>query len=326
MIDLDLGEEHRAIRDTVRDLATRAVAPGARERDERARPAAGLLRELAELGLLGVTIAEEHGGAGLDALALAVVVEELARADGALAATVAVHDGVVAASIAARGDAATAARWLPALATAEHVGGLWLGDAPGAGRILGGGVATTVALGPTAGGESVGVFERPDTQPAPARLGLRAATASCARLGDATDELSGLDLARGRLALAALALGLGEAALAAAIEHARQREQFRRPIASFQAIQFMIADARTQLDASRALVTRAALSGRSDHAAAAKLLACRGAVGVCDRSLQIHGGYGYTRELPIERMLRDARTTQELLGGRDALRAEVASG
>jgi alkylation response protein AidB-like acyl-CoA dehydrogenase len=128
--------------------------------------------------------------------------------------------------------------------------------------------------------------------------------------GGFIDTLQILD--RGRVSIAALALGLGEGALAAALKYAKDRTAFGQPIANFQAIQWMIADARTELDAARLLTYRAAVladSGQrySTEASMAKLFASEAASRACNRALQIHGGYGYTREFPVERHLRDAK-------------------
>jgi len=124
------------------------------------------------------------------------------------------------------------------------------------------------------------------------------------------DTLQILD--RGRVSIAAMALGLGEGALTAAIRYAKERQQFGRPIAEFQAIQWMIADSRTELDAARLLTWRAAKladTGRrySTEASMAKLYASEAASRTCNRAVQILGGYGYTREFPVERHLRDAK-------------------
>ena len=134
------------------------------------------------------------------------------------------------------------------------------------------------------------------------------------RIGDVDggfiDTLKILD--RGRVSIAALALGLGEGALTAALRYAKDREAFGQPIANFQAIQWMIADSRTELDAARLLTWRAAIasdSGQrySTEAAMAKLFASEAASRACNHALQIHGGYGYARDFPVERQLRDAK-------------------
>jgi alkylation response protein AidB-like acyl-CoA dehydrogenase len=124
------------------------------------------------------------------------------------------------------------------------------------------------------------------------------------------DTLKILD--RGRVSIAALALGLGEGALDMAVRYAKDRKQFGKPISDFQAIQWMIADCRTELDAARMLVWRAAkLADSGDRysreASMAKLFASEAATRACNRSLQVHGGYGYVREFPVERHLRDVK-------------------
>ncbi|MFI5308460.1 MAG: acyl-CoA dehydrogenase family protein [Polyangiales bacterium] len=134
------------------------------------------------------------------------------------------------------------------------------------------------------------------------------------REGDAfIDAMSILD--KGRISIAAMALGLGEAALEAALAYARERRQFGKELSEFQAIQWMLADSRTELDAARLLVFRAATladEGKpfAAEASMAKLFASEAASRVCDRALQIHGGYGYVNEFPVERYVRDVRVTR----------------
>jgi alkylation response protein AidB-like acyl-CoA dehydrogenase len=143
------------------------------------------------------------------------------------------------------------------------------------------------------------------------------------------DAMSILD--KGRISIAAMALGLGEAALAAAIAYAKDRRQFGRPISDFQAIQWMLADSRVDLDAARLLIQRAAELADADRpytqeAAIAKLFASEAAGKVCDRALQIHGGYGYVNEFPVERYLRDVRVTRIGEGTSEVQRLVIARG
>jgi alkylation response protein AidB-like acyl-CoA dehydrogenase len=132
------------------------------------------------------------------------------------------------------------------------------------------------------------------------------------------------------LAVAALALGCGQGALDAAVAYAKDRKQFGQPIASFQAIQWMLADARVELEAARLLVPRAAATedaggDAAGDAATARLYAAEAASRACSRALQVHGGYGYTKEFPVERHLRDAKVCEVSDGGPAARRAAVAS-
>jgi alkylation response protein AidB-like acyl-CoA dehydrogenase len=143
------------------------------------------------------------------------------------------------------------------------------------------------------------------------------------------DAMSILD--KGRISIAAMALGLGEAALAAAIAYAKERRQFGRPISDFQAIQWMLADSRTELDAARLLIQRAAALADdsrpfSQEAAIAKLFASEAAGRVCDRAVQVHGGYGYFNEFPVERYARDVRLTRIGEGTSEVQRMVIARG
>jgi alkylation response protein AidB-like acyl-CoA dehydrogenase len=142
-----------------------------------------------------------------------------------------------------------------------------------------------------------------------------------------TDTLKILDT--GRISIAALALGLGEGALARAVQYAKERTQFGKPIAQFQAIQWMIADSRMELDAARALIWRAAsLADQGKpyqlEASMAKLYASEAASRVCNRAVQIHGGYGYTREYVVERHLRDAKLCEIGEGTSEVQRLVIA--
>ncbi len=134
----------------------------------------------------------------------------------------------------------------------------------------------------------------------------------------------------GRIGIASQAIGIGTAAHEAAIEYAKDRKQFKRPIADFQAIQWMIADSATELDAARMLTLRAAyLKEQGDRvfsreAASAKVFASEAAWQVCDRALQIHGGYGYVREFPVERHLRDVRVTRIYEGTSEIQRTVIS--
>ncbi|MBX6341422.1 MAG: acyl-CoA dehydrogenase family protein, partial [Thermomicrobiaceae bacterium] len=135
----------------------------------------------------------------------------------------------------------------------------------------------------------------------------------------------------GRIGIGAMAVGLGQAALDAALAYAREREQFGRPIADFQAVSFMLADMATNLEAARLLVRRAAWlkdNGRpfTTEAAMAKLFASEAAERICHRAIQIHGGYGYTREYPVERYYRDVRLTEIGEGTSEIQRLVIARG
>jgi len=354
----DLPESHREIQRSVRDFCLRHVAPNARRWDEEERFPSELIPHLAELGLLGIRIPEAYGGSGLDTLAYAMIVEEIAKFDGSLALTIASHNGLGTGHILRFGSEAQKQKYLPKAVTGEWLAA-WALTEPGSGSDAAGMRTTAVRKGDgwvlngtkmfiTQG--SVGGFcvVLASTESARKQKGITAfvvehgtpgfrASKHLEKMGmrsSDTVELTFEDcyvsdeqrvgelnqgfidtlgiLDRGRVSIGALSLGLGEGALEAAVQYAKDRQQFGKPISEFQAIQWMIADSRTELDAARLLVYRAAVmadrgSRYSLEASTAKLFASEVGSRVCNRSLQIHGGYGYTREFPVERHLRDAK-------------------
>jgi alkylation response protein AidB-like acyl-CoA dehydrogenase len=354
----ELSETHRSIRDTARDFATREVAPHAARWDKEERFPSEIIPRLGALGFLGIRIPEEYGGSGLDTLAYAIIVEEIARADGSLSLTVASHNGLGSSHLFTFGSEELKRKYVPRLATGEILGA-WALTEPGSGSdaaalatravrsgdgwILNGtkmfitqgsvGGLCVVLAATTPEKKQRGITAFAVEMGTPGfraskhleKMGMRSSDTVELSLEDVyvpdsmrigvvdggfIDTLQILD--RGRVSIAALALGLGEGALAAALKYAKDRTAFGQPIANFQAIQWMIADARTELDAARLLTYRAAVladSGQrySTEASMAKLFASEAASRACNRALQIHGGYGYTREFPVERHLRDAK-------------------
>ncbi|MDO9021516.1 MAG: acyl-CoA dehydrogenase family protein [Deltaproteobacteria bacterium] len=357
-MNFDLPESHREIQRSVRDFCVRHVAPNARRWDEEERFPAELIPHLAELGLLGIRIPEAYGGSGLDTLAYAVIVEEIAKFDGSLALTIASHNGLGTGHILRFGNEAQKQKYLPKAVTGEWLAA-WALTEPGSGSDAAGMRTTAVRQGDgwvlngtkmfitqgSVGGFCVvlasteasrkqkGITAFVVEHGTPGfraskhleKMGMRSSDTveltfeDCyvsdeQRVGELNhgflDTLAILD--RGRVSIGALALGLGEGALEAGVKYAKDRQQFGKPIADFQAIQWMIADSRTELDAARLLVYRAAVMADRDaryslEASTAKLFASEVGSRVCNRSLQIHGGYGYTREFPVERHLRDAK-------------------
>jgi alkylation response protein AidB-like acyl-CoA dehydrogenase len=358
-VDFDLPEQHRLLRDSVREFCERHVRPYAREWDEAERFPHELVPKLAELGLLGIRVPEEYGGAGLDTLAYAIAVEECARVDGSLALTVASHNGLGTGHILKFGTEEQKRRYLPKAASGEWLAA-WALTEPGSG-------SDAAALKTTARREgdewvldgtkmfitqgSVGgfcvVLARTNKDAPPQRgitafivetdtpgysaskklkkYGCRSSdtvelTLEGVRVPDSR-RLGAVDhgfldtmriLDTGRVSIGAMALGLGRGALEMAIRYAKDRPAFGKAIANHQAIQFMLADAKKDLDAAELLIHRAAWladQGRqfTSEASMAKLFASEVATRVCNDALQIHGGYGYTREFDVERHLRDAK-------------------
>jgi alkylation response protein AidB-like acyl-CoA dehydrogenase len=379
-MDFELPEELSEIRRVVRELCLAEVAPHARGWDEREEFPHAVVRRLGELGLMGIAIPEAYGGAGLGSLATAVVVEELARHDGALALTVASHNGLGQGHLLRFGTEAQRRRWLPPLARGERLAA-WALTEPGSGSdaaalataavrrgdrwaltgtktfITQGSVGDTfVVLALTTPGRrqhgiTAFVLEKGlpgfTQRPIKGKLGMRASdTAELIldgvevgddhRLGEVDqgflDTLQILD--RGRVTIGALAVGLHRGALEAARAYALERRTFGRPIAEHQAIAFMLADMQTELQAAWLLVQRAAArcdAGRpfGREAAQAKLFSSEAAMRATAKAIQIHGGYGYTRDFPVERAFRDAKLceigegtseVQRMVISRDVLR------
>jgi len=344
-----LDEETVAIRDLVRDFAKRDVAPAAAGWDAADALPDAPVRALGELGILAVALSEDAGGSGLGPLELAVVCEELGAASGVLGHRVAGLAGSLAlfAEVAPEHPVlASSAAGQTRLAgcRAHHLvgsgGGRWSGEVNPARR------ATTAdrllaIVRRSEGGEQLVLLDptkgrvRRERRSAP--LGLRGIDLGVLGFADARAEslgpvpLGAASRARAltRVGVAGVALGIARAAVAEGASYANARVQFGRPIADFQAISFKLADIATELDAARLLVHDAARAIESDADTAAAgaralLLAIGAAERAADEALQIHGGYGYTRDFPIERLWRDARALSALEGPPEALALEVS--
>lgn len=358
-MDFTLSEEHEMLRQAVREFTDGAVRPLADKIDAEHAVPRELLDQMSELGLMGVAIPEEYGGAGMDTLAYALCVEECARVDGSLALTVASHNGLGTGHILAFGNDEQKRRYLEKAATGEWLAA-WALTEPGSGSDSAGLLTTAVRDGSdwvlngtkmfitqgSVGGFCV-VLARSNVD-VPASRGITAfivdrgtpgfsaskklekygcrssdtvelslenvRVSDSQRLGEVDsgfyDTMQILD--RGRISIAAMALGLGRGALRLALAYAKERTAFGKPIADFQAIQWKLADAGTNLDAAELLIHRAAWKcdrgePYSSEASMAKLFASEAATAACNDAVQIHGGYGYTREYEVERFLRDVK-------------------
>ncbi len=376
MIDFELTGEQKLVRENVRAFVDREVIPRARQWDaeETFFPPA-ILRGMAELGLWGITVPETYGGAGLDYVSNALIIEEVARGDGALALTVASHNSLCSGHISRAGSEAQKRRWLPELASGKILGA-WALTEPGSGSDAAGmrtnaarrgakwvlnGTKMFITQGSVGGVTVVLARTTPEKKQKGVsafivpggtkglsvskkleKLGMRASD-TCeivleevevgeeALLGPVDggffDTLEILD--RGRIGIGALALGLAQGALEASAAYARQRAQFGKPIGQFQAIQFKLADMRARIEAARLLVLRAAVMAdrgerHTRESSTAKLFASETATWACGEAIQIHGGYGYTREFPVERQWRDAKLCEIGEGTSEVQRMVIA--
>jgi short/branched chain acyl-CoA dehydrogenase len=358
-VDLDLAPEHELIRDTVREFARARVAPVAAELDREGRFPYELVAELAELGLMGIPIPEEHGGAGADTLSYAIAVEELTRVDSSVAITVAAHTSLGTMPILLFGTEEQKREWLPQLATGRRLAAFGLtepdaGSDAGATRttavlrdegwvvngskqfITNAGTRLTACVVITAltGDDEISNLIVPngapgyEISPPLAKLGWRASDTRELSFDECVVPEANLlgprgagfrqfleVLDGGRISIAAMGLGLAQGAYDLALEYARERHQFGRPIAAFQAVRFRLADMATEIEAGRALVYRAAWlkdRGRpfAREAAMAKLYTGLLSSRVVDEALQLHGGYGFMEEVAIARFYRDQKVLE----------------
>jgi butyryl-CoA dehydrogenase len=355
-MDFELTQEQRMWREAVHGFCEKEVKPRAKETDEKAQFNWEAVKKMGPLGLLGLNIPEEYGGAGVDAVSAAIAIEELGWACGSTALAIAAHNGLACAPIALFGSDKLKSQWLPRLASgAGRLGALALTE-PGAGSDLQGGVTTRavvegdswmidgqkmwttnasiadviVTLCRTGDSRLSLILAPTDTPglhigPAEKKMGLKGSPTHAVTYDEVRvprENLVGVEgqglphtlavLDGGRIGIGALSVGLAQAAFEEGVKYAKERRTFGVPIAHHQAIQWMLADAATEIDCARLMVYRAAWlkqQGRPFTVAAsqAKLFATEMAERVCRNAIQIHGGYGYSAEFPVERIYRDAR-------------------
>jgi alkylation response protein AidB-like acyl-CoA dehydrogenase len=356
----ELSPEQREIRDLARRVAEEQVAPHAAAWDREHTFPRELFGELGALGLMGVCVPEEHGGAGADFLSYVLVLEELSRADAGVGVTVAVHTSACALPLLAHGGE----RWVPALAAGEEIGAFALTE-PGSGsdagamrsravdgRITGtkqwitnGSYASTFLVFARDEGERVSAYvvragaEGLAVTREEEKLGLHSSSTADLAFENTPGERLGPPgggmrialgtLDGGRIGIAAQAVGIAQAALDLAAGYAKERSAFGGPIARFQAIQQKLADMQTEIAAARALTWRAARLKQAGlphtvEGAQAKLFASRVARHWTGEAIQVLGGYGYTREFPAERYYRDAKVTEIYEGTSEIQRLVIA--
>ncbi len=358
-MDFDLNEEQRMWKKAVHDFVAAEVRPKAHETDETGEFNWPAVRKMGALGLLGLNIPEEFGGAGVDAVSAAIAIEELGWACGSTALAIAAHNGLGTTPLVLYGSEELKQKWLPLVASGKgKLGSLALTE-PGAGSDLQGiqtkaekegnewvingakmwctnasiaeYIITLVRTNPAGGSHSLSMILVPtDTPglsigPPEKKMGLKGSPTNAVTYENVRVPLSNLigeegnglcqtltTLDGGRISIGAISVGLAQAALEHAVAYAKERHAFGVPIASFEAIQWMLADAATEITAARNLVYYAAWRKQqgkpyTQEAAMAKLFATEMGERVCRNAIQIFGGYGYSREYPVERLYRDAR-------------------
>ena len=359
-MNFDLTFEQSELRHLVHDFVSKEVKPFARHTDENSEFNWNAVRKMGPMGLLGLEVPEEYGGAALDAVSAAIAIEEIAWGCASTALAVSAHNGLALGPIVQFGSDDQKKKWLPRLTSGTHKLACLSLTEPGAGSDLKGGIQTMaveegdswiidgskmwmtnasisdlmVVLCRTdrsIGSNSLSHILVPSDSPgvtiaaAEKKMGLKGSPTHAVSFDEVRvpkDNVLGpvgrglqqtlKTLDSGRVSIGALAVGIAQAAYEAAVKYAQERETFGNAIASYQAIQWMLADAATEIQAARLMVYFAAWlkqNGRpySKEAAMAKLFATEMSERVCRNAIQVHGGYGYSSEFEVERMYRDTR-------------------
>jgi alkylation response protein AidB-like acyl-CoA dehydrogenase len=370
----DLNEAQALVRSTARDYAQKTLAPIAAQLDREARFPREQLAELAELGLMGVNVPEQYGGAAAGAVAYALAMMEIAQGCASTAVTMAVNN-LVAETIVRFGTEEQKKRYVPEITSGRFVAASFGLSEPHAGSDAGALRTTARRDGAEfvingskqwiTSGDRAGVIivwartGEPGTRGISAflveggsnglhvgrhedKMGLRASSTVSLAFEDVRVPESAMlgplgrgfpvaltALDSGRVGIACQAIGIGTAALDAATRYAKERRAFGQPIADNQAIRFMLADSATELDAARLLALRAAAQKEAGkpftrEGSMAKVFATEKANKACDVAVQVHGGYGYIDEFPVERHYRDARVTTIYEGSSEIQRIVIA--
>ena len=375
-MNLELSEEQQLLQKSVREFAEAEVKPLAKENDETGKYPRGLFQKAAELGLTGVAIPEAEGGAGMDHISYAIVIEEISRVCASTGVILSVQNSLYCDPVHRFGTEEQKKKFLLPFARGEKIGCYALTE-PQAGSNAAALTTKAVRKGDkyvingtkawiTNGGAADAAIVYVNTQPEKGEKGITALVVEKGTPGfavgkeekklgihaTACTELSFSDcevpagnrigeegegykvalstLDGGRIGIAAQATGIAQGAFEAALSYAQQRQAFGHPIADFQAIQFMLADMATEIDAARLLLRRAAWKQDSGarfsmEAAIAKLFASEMSTRVAHKAMQIHGGYGYSSEYPVERAYRDARITEIYEGTSEIQRLVIAA-
>ncbi|MHC5348356.1 acyl-CoA dehydrogenase family protein [Metapseudomonas furukawaii] len=375
MHDIELTEEQRMIRDMARDFARAEVAPHAQAWEKAGWIDDDLVRQMGELGLLGMVVPEQWGGTYIDYVAYALAVEEISAGDGALGALMSIHNSVGCGPLLNYGSEAQKDHWLPQLASGAAIGcfcltepqagseahnlrtradlidGHWVLN--GAKQFVSNGKRAKLAIvfavtDPALGKKGLSAFLVPTDTPGFAvdrsehKMGIKASDTCAVTLSNCRvpeENLLGQrgkglaialsNLEGGRIGIAAQALGIARAAFEAALGYARERVQFGKPIIEHQSIGNLLADMQVRLNAARLMILHAARLKSAglpclSEASQAKLFASEIAEQVCSSAIQVHGGYGYLEDYPVEKYYRDARITQIYEGSSEVQRLVIA--
>ena len=374
-MDFNTTDRQNLFLQMIREFAEKEVKPLAAEVDETERFPMETVEKMAKLGIMGIPVPKEYGGAGADNVLYTMAVEELSRVCATTGVIVSAHTSLCCAPILEHGTEAQKQKYLPKLASGEWIGAFGLTE-PNAGTDASAQQTTAVKEGdhyvlngskifitnaPAANvfivmamtdkskgtkGISAFIVERDfpgfSIGKKEKKMGIRG-SATCELIFEncivPAENLLGAEgkgfgiamktLDGGRIGIASQALGIAQGAMDETVRYVKERKQFGRPLAKFQNMQFQLADMQTRIEASRLLVRKAAFrKDRKDNysadAAMAKLFAAETAMEMTTKAVQYHGGYGYTREYPVERMMRDAKITEIYEGTSEVQRMVIA--
>ena len=374
---MQLTEDQRMVRDSVRAYVQDNIAPKAAAWDKSHAFPAAELKGLAELGCYGIAVPEAYGGAGMDYVTLAIIMEEIAAGDGGTSTVVSVNNCPVCSIMMAFANEQQKRDWLVPLARGEMLGAFGLTEAHagsdastlrttatldgdhyvlnGAKQFITSGKNADVAIvmavtDKAAGKRGISAFLVPTKTPGYTvariedKLGQHSSDTAALlfencripaslRIGEegAGYKIALAGLEGGRIGIASQSVGMARAAFEAALSYAREREAFGKPIYEHQAVQFKLAEMATQIEAARQLVHHAASLKDAGvpcltQAAMAKLFASEMAERICSDAIQIHGGYGYVTDFPVERIYRDVRVCQIYEGTSDIQKILIGRG
>lgn len=374
-MNFELTEEQKALRDLAHEFARKEIAPIAAKIDETGEFPRETVKKMGELGLMGIEVPPEYGGAGLDCVSYVLAMEEISKVCASHGVVMSVNNSLVCYGLSKFGTEEQKRKFLTPLASGKKFGAYSLTE-PQSGSDAGNmktravlqgdhyvinGRKSWVTSGPVAdyimlfastnlelkhrgtacfvADTTVPGFSRGKIEP---KLGIRAsATCECTyenyrlpvshRIGKEGEgfKIAMTILDAGRIGIAAQALGIAQAAYEASVAYAKEREAFGQKISEFQAIQWMIADMAMRIEAARMLIYNAATKkdrheNFTREAAMAKLYASETAMWVTTKAIQIHGGIGYSKELPVERYFRDAKITEIYEGTSEIQRLVIA--
>jgi alkylation response protein AidB-like acyl-CoA dehydrogenase len=358
MMNFDYSETQTMIAQSIRDFAEKNIRPYIMEWDEAQTFPIPLFKKLGEMGFMGVLVPHELGGSGLGYHEYITIIEEISKVDPSIGLSVAAHNSLCTNHILAFGNEEQKKKWIPKLATGEHIGAWGLtehntgSDAGGMNTTavkdgdhwvvngaknfithgISGDIAVVIVRTGNKGdskGMTAFVFEKGMPGFTSGRkenkLGMRASETAelifdncripdANRLGEVGDGFvqSMKVLDGGRISIGALSLGIAKGAYEAALKYSKERHQFGKPISSFQAIAFKLADMATEIEASELLLHKAAFLKNNDRnmttlGAMSKMYSSEVCVRVSNEAVQIHGGYGYTKDYPVEKFYRDSK-------------------